>query len=248
MNDSLIDLVYLIGLFPFKDTIYTNILYNSVQIISDYCRIYNFISSGMRELYKLTPWIKKWSSVANKFWNVSSVGALSNGCKYFNLRSWYKGHRNNKCSSSSSSSKQRESKGNENQINKSSHLSCEGYPSIHNRGHTLNHVGLTLIHRLRRWTNVKPTFIQLLVSAGTLDTWSGCDKILKPWIVSDRTFGPHLNNKCRTKTASEVSCSAAAWKRARRRWTETRKSVSTIWEIYNVKTQHCPHTETPIKR
>ena len=27
-------------------------------------------------------------------------------------------------------------------------------------------VGLTLVHRLRRWTNVKPTLIQRLMSAG----------------------------------------------------------------------------------
>ena len=27
-------------------------------------------------------------------------------------------------------------------------------------------VGLTFVHRLRRWTNVKPTWIQRLVSAG----------------------------------------------------------------------------------
>ena len=32
----------------------------------------------------------------------------------------------------------------------------------------LINVGLMLVHRLRRWTNVKPTLIQRLVSAGLL--------------------------------------------------------------------------------
>ena len=108
--DWLIDWFGLFGR-PFKDTIHTNILYNSVQIIH---HKYGWLLSNIQfsllwnawYIYKLTSWIKQWSSVANTFWNVS-VGELWNGRKHFNLRSWYTGYCNRKCISSSSSSIQR---------------------------------------------------------------------------------------------------------------------------------------------
>ena len=35
-----------------------------------------------------------------------------------------------------------------------------------------SNVGLTLVHLLRRWSDVKPTLIQRLVSAGVCQKWS----------------------------------------------------------------------------
>ena len=41
-------------------------------------------------------------------------------------------------------------------------------PDHTSKHNTLNHVGLMLGHRLRRWPNIKPTLLQCVVFAGKL--------------------------------------------------------------------------------
>ena len=49
----------------------------------------------------------------------------------------------------------------------------------------LINVGLTLLHRLRRWTNVKPTLIRRFVSAGVVHVPRGIEP--QPNLMSHRT-------------------------------------------------------------